>query len=810
MHNLLPPTLNTGDLVHLRGALWRIRRLTPGDDCHAVEVHGAERRNRIDTRTVLTPFDRPVVVDRPNRLEVVGRRAWMRRLTTLGASAARWDEPLGLASLRVDILAWQLEPALALLRGVALRVLVADEVGMGKTVQAALAVSALRDAGLADRVLVVCPAGLRDQWRDELSSRAGLSPTVVEVHDFAARTRLLPNGVTPWSSPGLFIVSSDLVKRAEHLNALDGLAWDVLVIDEAHAMTAGSDRGRAAAALAERSVRVVLLTATPHDGDDARFRVLCGLGADGAGDRLAIFRRSREDVGLCRDRVQRTLRVTPSPAERRLHQALERYVTSVMSAGSGAPLARLAMSVLLKRSYSCPTALGLTLGRRLVLLSQAPSPAERQASLPFDDESSGDEVDDAVLGAPGLTDTRHERAWLGRLVELARQAARDERKLAALARFIRRIREPVLVFTEYRDTLAHVLRRMPRGLPIAVVHGGLSPDERRQALDEFVHGQAMVLLSTDAAAEGLNLHRRCRLVVHLELPWSPRRLEQRVGRVDRLGQPRRVHALALLGKDTREEALFARLHRKQTYADASLGDLMASVASAVPEATTAPPALVEAHLEAASRNRPREMWRPQLRTAGEHLAARLVAIRALGATHGARTRDRAEIVVARARGRRWSFGPQGWLAITAADVETESGTSICRIVPIWIARPLPAGRSGCDVRAAARACLDSCGAALVETATRDADAWVSRELERLGALEAGERNRRERVSRRLGQQLVREAQPGLFDRRPAGTDAASSLRPHPLAERSASSERWLARRSSPRIVLMLAVTRGGR
>ncbi len=809
MHNLPPPTLNPGDLVRLRGALWRIRRLTPGDDCHAVELHGAERRNRVDARTVLTPFDRPVVVDRPSRLELVGRRAWMRRLTTLGASAARWDEPLGLASLRADILAWQLEPALALLRGAALRVLVADEVGMGKTVQAALAVSALRDAGLADRVLVVCPAGLRDQWRDELSSRAGLSATVVEVHELAARTRRLPDGVTPWSSPGLFIVSSDLVKRAEHLNALDGLAWDVLVVDEAHGMTAGSDRGRAAAALAERSVRVLLLTATPHDGDDARFRALCGLGAGGAGGPLVIFRRSRGDVGLRRDRVQRTLRVAPSPAERRLGEALRRYVASVTDAGGAAPLARLAMWVLLKRSYSCPTALGLTLGRRLVLLSQAPSPTERQASLPFDDDADSDEVDDVVLGAPGLADARHERAWLGRLVELARQAARDERKLDALARFLRRVREPAIVFTEYRDTLAHVLRRMPDGVPVAVVHGGLSPDERRRAIDEFVHGHAMVLLSTDAAAEGLNLHRRCRLVVHLELPWSPRRLEQRVGRVDRLGQRRRVHAIGLLGADTGEEVLFARLHQKQTHADASLDDLLADTARAAP-VTDASPGPVESRLEPASRTSLGEVFGQSLRAGGEQLAGRLAALRALATTHGVSACTRSDIVVAHARGRRWPLGPQGWLAIAAADVETASGTSVRRIVPIWIARPVDAGRTAGDLRAAAQACLDSCGAALVAAASRDADAWVSLELARLRGLEAHERDRRAGVSRRLGQQLVREAQPGLFDRQPPGGTAAESRWRRQPAERSLEPERWLVRRSLPRVVQLLAVSEGTR
>lgn len=468
------------------------------------------------------------------------------------------------------------------------------------------------------------------------------------------------------------------------------------------------------------------------------------------------------------------------------------------------------MSVLLKRSYSCPTALGLTLGRRLALLSQAPSPTERQASLPFDDDVNGDEVDDVVLGAPGLADARHERAWLGRLVELARQAARDERKLAALARFLRRVHEPAIVFTEYRDTLAHVLRRMPDGVPIAVVHGGLSPDERRRALDEFVLGHAMVLLSTDAAAEGLNLHRRCRLVVHLELPWSPRRLEQRVGRVDRLGQRRHVHALGLVGADTGEEVLLARLHRKQMHADASLDDLLADAASTAPEFTAASPSPVESRLEPAGRTGLGGVSGQSLHADAEQLAGRLAALRALTRTHGLSACDRSDIVVAHARGRRWPLGPQGWLAIAAADVETASGTSVRRIVPIWIAGPVDAGRTTGDLRAAARACLDSCGAALVAAASRDVDAWVSLELGRLQSLEARERDRRARVARRLGQQLLREAQPGLFDRPPSGGTAAGPLWRRQPAERCLEPERWLVRRSSPRVVQLLAVSEGTR
>lgn len=133
--------------------------------------------------------------------------------------------------------------------------------------------------------------------------------------------------------------------------------------------------------------------------------------------------------------------------------------------------------------------------------------------------------------------------------------------MRALARLLRRASEPAIVFTEYRDTLERVATVLDSLRPV-LLHGGLTPSERRESLRQFTSGAAQVLLATDAASEGLNLHERCRLVINLELPWTPLRLEQRVGRVERIGQTRRVHALHLLAAGTAEESNVARLLRR--------------------------------------------------------------------------------------------------------------------------------------------------------------------------------------------------------------------------------------------------------
>jgi hypothetical protein len=179
-----------------------------------------------------------------------------------------------------------------------------------------------------------------------------------------------------------------------------------------------------------------------------------------------------------------------------------------------------------------------------------------------DEEPLDDDLSDAVLGTPGLADGDRERRLLEQVLHAAEEAARRESKIARLRRLLSRAREPVIVFTEYRDTLTR-LRQALSGLRIqlSVLHGGQSATER-DAVQRHFNATGGVLLATDAAAEGLNLHAACRFVVHFELPWSPGRLEQRAGRVDRIGQQRRVHEMALVASDTAERLVLVPLARR--------------------------------------------------------------------------------------------------------------------------------------------------------------------------------------------------------------------------------------------------------
>jgi superfamily II DNA/RNA helicase len=163
------------------------------------------------------------------------------------------------------------------------------------------------------------------------------------------------------------------------------------------------------------------------------------------------------------------------------------------------------------------------------------------------------------------------------ILAVAEQAREQETKLRALMRLLRRVQEPVVVFTEYRDTLAMLERSIGTLRRISLLHGGMSAAERRSAVDSFNTGASDLLLATDAGSEGLNLQSRCRLVVNLELPWNPIRLEQRIGRVDRLGQSRTVHAINLFADGTAEATVLANLYNRLRRIRASEIDIAACV-----------------------------------------------------------------------------------------------------------------------------------------------------------------------------------------------------------------------------------------
>lgn len=560
-----------GDRVLVRGARWTMVEQTPFLDCDALRLAPDDSRVPGTERTLLTPFDRPRRIQRSPSIAVLRPRRWLHALRRAAAHAYPAGGLIAAATSTVDLLPYQLEPALAMIRRGIARVMIADAVGLGKTIQAALVLAELSARREAFRGLVIAPAGLREQWSSELTIRFALATTTADAAWLDRLDRDLPANVNPWILPGLYISSFDFIKRPEVLQPLEDVDWDIVVVDEAHGASLGTARRAAVDGVARRARRVLLLTATPHAGDTEQFNALCRIGDPGGeSPPLLLFQRSRADAGVPTVRRTVVLPVRLTDAERRVHRLLDDYTARVCreAAARGDSRARLAVVVLKKRALSSAGSLAASARRRLALLAdRLGTPVEYQPGLPLGpEEGATDGAEDAppddVLSAPGLGDVARERRWLSAIAECAENASRAESKTRLLLRLLGRMHQPAIVFTEFRDTLERLHRAAASaGHHVHLIHGGLSPAERLTAQREFSH-RGGVLLATDAASEGLNLHHGCRAVIHYELPWSPARLEQRTGRVDRIGQDRRVHEVLLVACDTAERLVLAPLARR--------------------------------------------------------------------------------------------------------------------------------------------------------------------------------------------------------------------------------------------------------
>jgi len=578
--------------------------------------------------TLIHPFDR---FARSRRRARVRPARTAHALALLSAALASrptpWFTPHALVDARVDVIEHQLVATIVLLRGLASRVCVMDDVGTGKTVHAGIAIAELLRRGLASRVLIVVPPQLRAQWAGELS-RLGVAARVLDARGRDEVSSTVPADISPWSLPGTIIASVDFVKRADTLVGLEGITWDIVVIDEAHHASANSDRQHAVDGLARRARHVLVLSATPHDGDDTRHRRLLGLGGD---DPIVVVRRQ----ATRREKRVHHLAIQPSDDERTALDRVERYREAVARCDRAArvPTNHLVAEVLARRADASMFALARTARRRRDALD---TPDATQAllfadtnALPCDDDEDDGAIA-ALLRAPGALDVRHERALLGAIEAAASAAARSDTLVRALARFARRMREPFIVFAEHREALVPVHRALSSLVAVEVLHGGCSSTERTRALAAFTTGRAHVLLATDTAAEGLNLHARCRVVIHLDAPWTPTRLAQREGRVDRYGQARRVHAWRLSRRLAAPSRADTRLRARASTAAAALagyGDVPVLVERGTSRSL---PAVLEDAREASAAVRAERLREPRRRRgtlpAARELRSRVAAI----------------------------------------------------------------------------------------------------------------------------------------------------------------------------------------
>jgi superfamily II DNA or RNA helicase len=743
--------ISQSDVIRVRRRRWRVVDVHSYERCQVLTVLpvGGEPDAGGRERRFVAPFDVVERIARRTGPVRVARRLWRRACRALIAG----DTPPGALArarlARIDLLPHQLEPALAFVRGLGSRVLLADDVGLGKTIQAGLIVSELRALGAAERVLIITPAGLRDQWAHELSVRFNTEAAVIDVRGLRRSIANLPVGLNPWETVPIAITSIDYVKRVEVLAAARACQWDVVVVDEAHGVAGESDRHAAVAALAGQAAYVILLTATPHSGDRRTFASLCDIGAR-AGDRLMVFRRSRQTLPLGTVRRIHRLHVRMSRDEARMHALLARLSRAIRKqhgqAHSGHDL-WLALSVLHKRALSSARSLLQSINRRLATLATPEEQVASQLHLPLGDLAGElTAADEAPGWSPllSLEDAAHERDLLATLADAAARAARRETKIAALARLLRRVNEPAIVFTEYRDTLMQVQASL--GFPSATLHGGMNRHERSAAIRQFTTGASRLLLATDAAGEGLNLQQTCRFVINLELPWNPMRLEQRIGRVDRIGQRRPVHVVHLIARGSGESQVLFRLQSRVARVRADIGG-----ADPLGDAGDLEADLITNLWD------PTQLWTPSLQSDAHAEAGRIAIARTLAKRGDEQVLARLEgLGAAISRARHWrtraELGGRTVMLWQVVAIEASGRVVGSTIVPVFVAN----GRRLDDEDVLE--CVNRAAGAWRERAAIGHDAFVSTRLARTQAVDIG----------RVVLDPARSAdlfQPGLFERR---------------------------------------------
>lgn len=500
----------------------------------------------------------------------------------------------------LDDLVYQREPARLALAGLRPRLLVADAVGLGKTLEIGLILAELIRRGRGERILVVTPRHVLEQFQHELWCRFAIPLVRLDSLGIQRVRQKIPAGRNPFTYYKRAIISIDTLKSTQYRHALGGIEWDAVVIDESHKLVnVGAKNNELARILAPSTHALILASATPHNGKKESFGELISLldptaipdTADYDAEQLAglYVRRHKTspdvdaeigDHWKAREKPRFVYATASEPEEAVFQELYQTWITP--PPGQSAPVtgkgAKLFPFTLLKAFLSSHAALAETIGNRFGTITQ-------------------DEKKNHV-------DRSAEKAALATLRDLVGDVAtQSSAKLEALVEELKEIgvgpksAARVVIFSERRATLDFLRAQLPKTLgftmppgakptqgPVRMLHGGLSDVEQQQNVKDFglAGSELRILLTGDIAAEGVNLHRECHHLVHYDVPWSLITLEQRNGRIDRYGQLKNPQMRVLLhvrpGDDKRQDADFKvsrRLVEREDEVHRTFGDAAA-------------------------------------------------------------------------------------------------------------------------------------------------------------------------------------------------------------------------------------------
>lgn len=517
--------------------------------------------------------------------ETDGRAFQLReRLAHLGLVQG-FDELLCLPHLvGVEPLWHQIETVRKVLKQFRGRVLLADEVGLGKTIEAGMVLKEYALRGMAERVLVLTPASLVGQWREELECKFGLG--FATTYDPLLRE----DAAAFWDQPRI-VASIATARRREHMEALAARQLDIVVVDEAHHLCDRASAGwKLVDALNKRFL--LLLSATPVQNNLVELYNLLTLLKPGIFKslkefratymtpgkprlpanpdslrqlmRAAMVRNTRSVVALKLPRRHAsTIRVEPQPGEGDAYAALADAARTLTAAGGGAGRQRLVLHHLLTAAGSSPAAAARAV-RRI---------AEKRAG---------------------------DKTW-SRLAERFAAIPCGGKEAALIELLKRNPDEKKLVFVHARETLEHLGQRLEAvGIGFARFDGGMSGPDKDAAIAEF-RDDASVLLCTQSGGEGRNIQ-FCNTLINFDVPWNPMAIEQRIGRIDRIGQKREVFVFNLVTRGTIEEQVLRLIEEKISMFELVVGEVGAILGS-FEEEREFPDLVLDAWLEASDAGR---------------------------------------------------------------------------------------------------------------------------------------------------------------------------------------------------------------
>jgi superfamily II DNA or RNA helicase len=594
--NAPTPEFLPGSLVAARGREWIV---LPESDTHTLRLRplgGGER----DETLIYLPLERPGTVGPatfpwPSVAQARNHSASQLLLDALQLKLRSGAGPFrSFGNIAVEPRAYQLVPLLMALKQPVVRLLVADDVGIGKTIEGALIARELLDRGEVQRMTVLCPPHLCEQWQRELAERFHIAAVVVRSNTADRLERDLPPGTSVFHAHPYTVVSLDYIKSERRREAFQRFCPEFVIVDEAHTCTqAGQGRQQRYQLLkglaADAARHLVLLTATPHSGDEEAFFNLLGLLRTDftqlkdlpAGQRSDLredlsrhfVQRRRPDIAewqdtsMFPDRKSAEITYKLTGAWGQLFNDVLAYARELVERSEGQGLREQRMNwwaalALLRCISSSPAAAVNALRTRLRGALGEADGAEATSLEEFEAQASDrvlDGTDDALSTddiEPGAQTEDSQR-----LQELMTSAAalagqQNDPKLAKLQEHVGLLLkdgfQPV-VFCRYIATahyLAAALQEKFKSATVKAVTGELTPDEREAAVDQLGESESRVLVATDCLSEGINLQGLFTAVVHYDLSWNPTRHEQREGRVDRFGQKaREVRSTMLYGED---------------------------------------------------------------------------------------------------------------------------------------------------------------------------------------------------------------------------------------------------------------------